>query len=87
MVKMIFDTLGKPPDDELKQFITNVNAREYVDSMQVYLLSFYIKKPKPRQSLSKIIKYSNPVALDLLDKMVEINPFKRITAKEVNNNL
>ena len=37
MVKMIFDTLGKPPDEELKQFITNVNAREYVDSMQVYL--------------------------------------------------
>lgn len=33
--------------------------------------------------MSKYIKYQNPLAIDLLDKMLEINPFKRITAKEV----
>lgn len=31
------------------------------------------------------IKYSNSLAIDLLDKMLEINPYKRITAKEVLN--
>ena len=33
---MIFETLGKPPDEELKEFITNVNAKEYVDSLPVF---------------------------------------------------
>jgi hypothetical protein len=32
---MILETLGKPPDDELNEFITNSNAREYIDSLPV----------------------------------------------------
>jgi mitogen-activated protein kinase 1/3 len=40
-------------------------------------------KVKPRQSIGTVLKYSNPDALDILDKLLEINPKKRITAEEV----
>ena len=32
--------------------------------------------------MSKIIKYDNPDALDLLEKMIVFNPNKRITIEE-----
>ena len=32
MIKLIFDTLGKPEDDDLT-FITNANAKKYVNSL------------------------------------------------------
>lgn len=35
MIKMIFDALGKPPKEELSEFITNKNAREFVDQLPV----------------------------------------------------
>lgn len=31
MIKLIFETLGKPSDADLKEFITNSNAKEFVD--------------------------------------------------------
>lgn len=37
MIKMIFETLGKPPEEDL-HFITNANARKYVNSLQVNLI-------------------------------------------------
>lgn len=68
---MIFDTLGTPPAEDLK-FITNENAKKYVDSLPI----------KPIISVKEFIKYENADCLDLLDKMLVINPLKRITAEE-----
>jgi len=68
---LIFDTLGTPPAEDLK-FITNENAKKYVDSLPI----------KPIISVKEFIKYENADCLDLLDKMLVINPLKRITAEE-----
>jgi len=68
---LIFDTLGTPPAEDLK-FITNENAKKYVDSIPI----------KPIVSVKEFIKYENAECLDLLDKMLVINPLKRITAEE-----
>lgn len=37
---------------------------------------------KPRNSVATFITYENPLALDLLDKMLQIDPKNRITAEE-----
>lgn len=75
MVKMIFDTLGKPNEHELSMFIKNHNALEFVSQLP----------DKEPQSIKNVLNYSNPLALDLLDKMLQINPHRRITAKDALN--
>lgn len=47
-IKLIFDTLGKPDNSELG-FITNVNAKKYVDTLVC----------KPPISVKEFIKYEN----------------------------
>lgn len=49
-------------------------------SMHVFCV--YLQAGKPRQPWSNIIKRANPLALDLLDKMLEFNPDKRISVEE-----
>lgn len=60
MVKLIFDTLGKPSLADLEQFIKNQNAMEFVTSLP----------DKAPQSIKHVINYPNPLALDLLDRML-----------------
>jgi mitogen-activated protein kinase 1/3 len=68
---LIFDILGKPIGDDLA-FITNENAKKYVLSLP----------EKKKVSVKEFIKYENEDCLNLLDKLLEINPQKRITAQE-----
>ena len=51
--------LGTPTEDEMK-IIKNPNAMKFVKSLPV----------KPRVHVREFIKYDNPVALDLLNKML-----------------
>jgi mitogen-activated protein kinase 1/3 len=44
--------------------MTNQTAKKFVQGLQT----------KNRTPISQVIKYTNPDALDLLDKMLEINP-------------
>ncbi|KAL4432887.1 hypothetical protein ABPG74_014401 [Tetrahymena malaccensis] len=70
-IKLIFDKLGMPPEEDL-QFIGNSNAKQFVSTL-----------PKKNSvKIGSFINYENPQALDLIDKMLAINPSKRITADE-----
>lgn len=58
-----------PSDDNLG-FITNLNAKKYVESLP----------KKAKIPVKDFIQYENDQALDLIEKLLEINPEKRITA-------
>lgn len=60
-----------PPEEELS-FIGNSNAKSFVGSLP---------KKNP-QSVATFINYENPVALELIDRLLAIDPKKRITAEE-----
>jgi len=68
-IKLIIDTMGKPSE---MAFVTNPNAKKYLDSLN----------SEPTTPLLTKVKYPNPDFLDLLSKMLEVNPAARITAKE-----
>lgn len=68
-IKLIIDTLGKPKD---MSFVTNPNAKKFLDSLP----------SEPKRPLHVVVKYENPEASDLLEKLLEIDPAKRITAAE-----
>ena len=53
-------------------FVTNENAKKYIMSLP----------ERKKQSIETYIKCDNPLALDILDKMLEINPINRITAAD-----
>lgn len=65
-IKLILEVLGSQNDEDI-QFIDNMNAKNYVKSFQNV----------QKKSFDSIIKYENKNALDLLEKMIVFNPFKR----------
>jgi len=63
--------LGTPSSDDMK-FITNPKAKNYIKSL----------KPRQKKPFTKIYKHANALALDLLEKMLEFNPAKRISVED-----
>jgi len=70
-MNLIFNVLGTPEPADMK-FISNEKALEYIKSL----------KKKPKVPFSKIYKDANPLALDLMEKMLTFNPNKRISVEE-----
>jgi mitogen-activated protein kinase 1/3 len=70
-MNLIFNVLGTPSKDDMK-FITNEKALEYIKSL----------KKKAAIPFKQIYKDANPLALDLMEKMLIFNPAKRISVDE-----
>ena len=69
-IKRVVGILGTPPSEEL-EFIGNELAVKYVKSLP----------KRNKQSWSTLFPKSNPVALDLLGKMLHFSPMKRYNIK------
>jgi len=70
-MNLIFQTLGTPSDADMK-FISNEKALEYIKSL----------KKQPKVPFGKIFPNANPLAIDLMEKMLVFNPQKRISVDE-----
>jgi serine/threonine protein kinase len=76
-LQIISDVLGTPSDEDLV-FVTSDKARRFMKS-QAFKQKVPFSTLYPEKADGK---GSNPVALDLLDKMLQFNPAKRINVKD-----
>lgn len=70
-IQKIISILGTPTKDDL-DFISNPQARDFVTKLA----------KRTRQQFSTLFPKSNPVALDLLGKLLVFNPNKRYTVEQ-----
>jgi serine/threonine protein kinase len=70
-MNLIFATLGTPSDDDMKS-ISNEKALEYIKTL----------KKQKKIPFNKIFPKTSALALDLLDRMLEFNPSKRISVDD-----
>ena len=73
-LNVIFDVIGTPNEADLEQ-VDNVTARNYIRALP---------KKKPID-LSRKFRGADPLAIDLLQKLLHFNPSLRITASEALN--
>jgi mitogen-activated protein kinase 1/3 len=71
---VIFDLIGTPSKDEIN-FVSDSNAILYLQSL----------KYKPKKDLKQKFPGSSADSLDLLNKMLEFNPYKRISLNDSLN--
>jgi len=70
-MNLIFNVLGTPSDDDMR-FITNPKARNYIKSL----------KKRPPKPFKQIYKNATDAATDLMEKMLQFNPSRRISVDE-----
>ncbi len=70
-VNLIISVRGTP-DDETKKQISNEYALKYIDSLPV----------KEKVPLQELFPGGTPDCLDLLDKMLDLNPSRRMTVED-----
>ena len=70
-IQKIISVLGTPKNDDL-EFITKIEAKDFLMKL--------VKRTK--QTWSSLFPNANPVALDLLGKMLTFNPKKRYTVDQ-----
>ncbi|KAL7982710.1 hypothetical protein Chor_010308 [Crotalus horridus] len=70
-LKRIMEVVGTPSSELLKK-ISSEHARKYIESLP-YM---------PQQDLKVVFRGANPLAVDLLEKMLILDSDKRITASE-----
>nr|ACM46122.1 MAP kinase [Hyaloperonospora parasitica] len=72
---LIMNALGAPNDQEL-YFLSNARARKFMNA------EFQKRGPNPTKPLAQMFADAPPDALDLLQKMLVIDPNKRITVND-----
>jgi hypothetical protein len=69
---MIVSILGSPSEQEIAD-LDNAQARQFMKQLP----------HTERCALSKLYPQSNPLAIDLLEKMLQFDPSKRCTVEQV----
>ena len=68
---MIIDLLGFPTDEELEMF-SDIKEKDLLRNIQ----------KRKAQDFNKLFTGNNPLAIDMLKKMLTFDPQKRITVDE-----
>jgi len=72
---LIMNALGAPSEQDL-YFLTNARAKKFMNT------EFHKRGPNPTKPLSQMFSEAAPDALDLLEKMLVIDPNKRISVDD-----
>ncbi|CAK8576137.1 unnamed protein product [Lathyrus sativus] len=70
-MRLLTELLGTPTDADVG-LVRNEDARRYIRQLPQY----------PRQPLNRVFPHVHPLAIDLIDKMLTIDPTRRITVEE-----
>ncbi|KHN05707.1 Mitogen-activated protein kinase 3 [Glycine soja] len=70
-MRLLTELLGTPTEADLG-LVKNEDARRYIRQLPQY----------PRQPLAQVFPHVHPAAIDLVDKMLTVDPTKRITVEE-----